>query len=383
MNSPTYPLPFGVRRLSVSLLALLLSLPLAAQQVTTEPQPAPKPTPVPTEAEMKQAAAATTDDEVVMLSPFTVSNDRDQGYFAENTLAGSRLNTNLADVAASITVVTKQQMEDTASVDINDVFKFEANTEGSGTYTPLITDRGTAKDAVAGYTLGNDGGTTTNAQSNRIRGLGVPDAAMNYYPTNNRIPFDAYNTQSVEISRGPNSLLFGLGSPAGIVNQSTAQAVLNRDTNNVQVRTDHKGSFRGSFAFNRSIIDNKLALYMGFLYNDQRFERKPASDLTNRQFAAITFKPFPKTIIRAFAEGYENKANRPNSLTPRDFVTPWLQSGRPVYDPITRMVTRLDGGAVTGPYVFSTLSPVMSPAISPTPRTCRRPRPRSTSPASF
>jgi outer membrane receptor protein involved in Fe transport len=358
MNSPNYPLHSGVRQLQVSLLALLLMVPLSAQEAKTEvAKPEPKAA-APTTAEVTQAAAtARTDEEVIQLTPFTVTNDRDQGYFAENTLAGSRLNTNLADVAASITVVTKQQMEDTASVDINDVFKFEANTEGSGTYTPLITDRGTAKDSVAGYTLGNDGGTTTNAQSNRVRGLGVPDAAMNYYPTNNRIPFDAYNTQSVEISRGPNSLLFGLGSPAGIVNQSTAQAVLNRDTNNVQVRTDHNGSFRGSFAFNRSIIDNKLALYMGFLYNDQRFERKPASDLTNRQFAAITFKPFPKTVIRAFAEGFENKANRPNSLTPRDFVTPWLQSGRPVYDPITRSVTRLDTGVVTGPYVFSTLSP--------------------------
>jgi outer membrane receptor protein involved in Fe transport len=40
---------------------------------------------------------------------------------------------------------------------------------------------------------------------------------------NNRIPFDSYNTQSVEITRGPNSLLFGLGTPAGIVNQSAAQ----------------------------------------------------------------------------------------------------------------------------------------------------------------
>ena len=68
-------------------------------------------------------------------------------------------------------------MDDTASLDINDVFKYEAGTEGSSTYSPVITDRGTAKDTVAGYTLGNDGGTTTNAQSNRVRGLAAPDAS--------------------------------------------------------------------------------------------------------------------------------------------------------------------------------------------------------------
>ncbi len=302
--------------------------------------------------------------QTVQLSPFTVSTTKDSGYFAQNTLAGSRLNTNLSDLAASITVVTKQQLEDTASLDINDVFRYEAGTEGSATYSPVITDRGTAKDALAGYTLGNDGGTTTNAQSNRVRGLAAPDAAMNYFPTNNRIPFDAYNTQSVEITRGPNSLLFGLGSPSGIVNQSSAQAVLNRDTNTVQLRTDHNGSFRSSFALNRSLIKDKLALYAAVLYNDQQFERKPSSDLTRREYAAITFKPFPNTTIRAFAEGYNNDANRPNFMTPRDQVTPWYQAGRPVYDPTTRTITQLDTGKKFGPYVSSTLSPGYTAALN-------------------
>jgi hypothetical protein len=312
-------------------------------------------------ARLQADAAGTTTTppagDVITLSPFTITTTKESGYFAENTLAGSRLNTNLADVAASITVVTKQQMEDTASLDINDVFKYEAGTEGSSSYSPVITDRGTAKDTVAGYTLGNDGGTTTNAQSNRVRGLAAPDAALNYFPTNNRIPFDAYNTQSVEITRGPNSLLFGLGSPAGIVNQSAAQAVLNRNSGSVQLRTDHNGSFRSALSFNRSVIKDKLAVYGAFLYNDQQFERKPSSDVTKRQYGAITFKPLPKTVIRGFVEGFENDANRPNFLTPRDQVTPWYQAGRPAYDPVTRTITVLDTGRVLGPYVSNALSP--------------------------
>ncbi|MFM9030579.1 MAG: hypothetical protein ACKOTF_07845, partial [Opitutaceae bacterium] len=51
--------------------------------------------------------------------------------------------------------------------------------------------------------MGNDGGTTTNAQSNRVRGLAAPDAALNYFPTNSRIPFDSYNTQSVAAAALP------------------------------------------------------------------------------------------------------------------------------------------------------------------------------------
>jgi hypothetical protein len=302
--------------------------------------------------------------DILQMSPFSVATTRDSGYFAENTLAGSRINTNLADLAASITVVTKQQMDDTASLDINDVFKYEANTEGSSTYSPSITDRGTVKDTVAGYSFGNTGETTTNAQSNRIRGLNAPDAAINNFPTNNRIPLDSYNTQSVEITRGPNSLLFGLGTPAGVVNQNASQAVLNQDSGNVQLRTDDDGSFRTSVDFNRSLLKDKLAVYGAFLYNNQQFERKPSRDLTRRQYGAITFKPFPKTVIRGFAENYLNHANRPNFFTPRDFVTPWFQAGRPAYDSIARTVTIQDTGRTLGPYVSNVLSPGYNAAVN-------------------
>lgn len=302
-------------------------------------------------------AAARSPGDVVQLTPFQVTTTKDSGYFAENTLAGSRLNTNLADLAASITVVTKQQMEDTAALDINDIFKYEASTEGSATYTPSVVDRGTAKDTVAGYSFGNNGDTTTNAQSNRVRGLAAPDAAINNFPTNNRIPFDAYNTQSVEITRGPNSLLFGIGTPAGIVNQSVAQAQLNKDTNQVVLRTDQYGSIRYSLALNRSLIKDKLAVHGALLFNDQQFQRKPSGDLTRRQYGAVTYRPFPKTTLRGFAENYRNDANRPNSLTPRDFVSSWFAAGRPAYDPTTRQITVLDTGRVLGPYVSNVNSP--------------------------
>ncbi|WP_438482011.1 TonB-dependent receptor plug domain-containing protein [Oleiharenicola lentus] len=325
------------------------------------------------------AAAKKEKDDLLQLSPFVVSTKKDSGYFAENTLAGSRLNSNLSDLAASITVVTKQQLDDTAALDINDVFKYEASTEGSSSYTPQILDRGTVKDSVGGYSFGNNGDSTTNAQSNRVRGLAAPDASLNYHPTNNRIPFDSYNTQSIEISRGPNSLLFGMGSPAGIVNQSAAQAALNRNTNSVSVRTDHVGSFRTSLAINRSLIEDKLALYAAFLYNDQQFERKPSYDRTRRQYAAMTYKPFKNTIIRAFAENYRNDANRPNFITPRDGVTPWIQAGRPMYDPVSRNITfqnaatvtlpngttrSVTAGQVYGPIIFDSRSPGYNPAVT-------------------
>jgi outer membrane receptor for ferric coprogen and ferric-rhodotorulic acid len=108
MNTTRNPL-LRPSRLATALAVLtLLSAPLARAQAVAPAQPATEPEKAPPK-----------DKDVVELSPFTVKSEKDTGYFAENTLAGSRLNTNIADLAASITVVTKQQMEDTASVDIN------------------------------------------------------------------------------------------------------------------------------------------------------------------------------------------------------------------------------------------------------------------------
>lgn len=331
-------------RAAFSLLVLMCAVRLPAQQVADPDAVEP---------------ADPDKEEVVKLSPFSVTTTKDSGYFAANTLAGSRMNTNIADLGSSISVITKQQFEDTASTDINDIFRYEVNTEGSLTYTQsTLSMRGDGVlDTNAGGTRGNAVESYTNAGANRVRGLGSPSSAINYYPSIGSVPFDAYNTQTVEISRGPNSMLFGLGSPAGIVNQSTAQAQLNQRSAQVQLRTDQYGSFRTSFNFNQGLIDDKLAIYGAAVYDDRRFDREPAYDKTDRFYGAITYKPFEKTTIRFNAERYNNENRRPNTLTPRDYVTEWNQAGRPYYDPNTKMVYSLDTGAVLSMIVDNASSP--------------------------
>jgi hypothetical protein len=300
------------------------------------------------------------DDDVIMLSPFQVDATKEKGYFAENTLAGSRMRTNIADLGAAISVVTKQQMEDTASLDVNDIFRYELGTEGSSTYTPTrLTHRNDGvADAIAGATYGNDiNNTSTNSSANRVRGLGSPSFALNYYSTIAQIPFDSYNAASFEINRGPNSLLFGMGSPAGIVNMSTAQAQINKNSAQAQIRIDDRGSRRASLSFNKTLLKDKLAIYGALLYNDQQFERKPSYDITRRQYGAITYKPFKRTKITASVEGYDNDNRRPNSLMPRDGVTEWRAAGMPYYDSTTQSIVYGSSGVQAGVYAPSLFSP--------------------------
>lgn len=347
LTAPTRLTQRKIRCLAASLSALLTLGSTFAQQAPAQP------------AAADSSADGAAGDKAIVLSPFTVDASKDRGYYAPNTLAGSRMKTNLADLGAAISVVTKAQMEDFGSTDVNDVFRYEVNTEGSGTYTPAVQAfrNDGILDVNAGGTQGNLVSAYTNAQANRVRGIGVPSAAINYYPSIAALPADSYNLQSIEVSRGPNSMLFGLGSPAGIVNQSTSQALLNQNSLRVQLRTDDRGSFRSSFSFNRSLLKDKLAIYGAVLYNDQRFERKPSYDITKREYAAITFKPFSKTTIRFNFENYDNKNRRPNTISPVDYVTQWNLAGRPTYDALTKQITLLTTGQVYGPYISSESSP--------------------------
>ncbi len=350
------------RRSVASLLAALLIPSLApawAQDQAASPS-SNGPTPAaPAAPDQSQPQASASNSQVVQMSPFEVNASQNQGYFSANTLAGTRLNNNIGDLASSITVVTKQQMEDTNSLNINDVFRFEANTQGASTYTPYTLVRTNVSDVLAGGGSTNGNYVDAEDSGNRVRGLASVDNEEDNYFASSRLPFDAYNTDSVEIDRGPNSIIFGSGSPAGIVNQSRTQAVLDKFSGEADVQGGSWGGFRESVSFNIPLINDTLALYVSQMYDSEGFEQKPSSDITRRQYVAMTLNPFKshKTKFQFSFENYSNYADDPNSLTPVDLVTPWLAGGRPVWNPVTDEVTYLNTGQTSVPLAIGSTYP--------------------------
>src|SRR5262249_39766045 len=65
------------------------------------------------------ATRADGDDSIFTLSPFVVPAGEDNGYKATSTLAGTRLRSDLKDIAASISVVTKDFMKDVNVTDLS------------------------------------------------------------------------------------------------------------------------------------------------------------------------------------------------------------------------------------------------------------------------
>ncbi|HRE80828.1 MAG TPA: hypothetical protein PLN52_07255, partial [Opitutaceae bacterium] len=96
--------------------ACTLSLPAFAWAQTS---PNPPTAPVPPE-------------EVVQLSPFSVSADRQVGYQAESTLAGAGLRTPIENVGSAISVITPQFFADTGSTKMRDVLVYQAGMETAG-----------------------------------------------------------------------------------------------------------------------------------------------------------------------------------------------------------------------------------------------------------
>ncbi len=284
------------------------------------------------------AAPLPPKDEVITLSPFQVDTSRDNGYYAANTLSGTRLNSSVQDLGSSITVITKQQMEDTASLDINDVFRYEANTEGIYDFTA------TSSSTPASDQIQQNPGAAT-----RIRGISAPNITVDYFTHLTRIPVDTYNVGSAEISRGPNSIVAGIGNPSGTVNWNLDDANVSRATNRINFRADSYGGTRSSFNLNRPLWQNKLGLRVAAVYADNKYEQKPSYDQVKRVYGALNFKPFERTTLKFKGEVYHENRQTPNSLTPRDGVTEWLNSGQPTWNPLTWTAT-VNGVATVIPY---------------------------------
>lgn len=292
---------------------------------------------------VSSSTSSDQDDKVVELSPFQVTTD-DAGYQASNALSGTRLNTRLEDIASSTTVVTKQQLLDTAVNDINDLFLYEASTEGLGSFTAV--------------TINRDGGVNDDAASdpntaNRIRGMNATNIAIGNFVSNRKVPFDVYNIDSVEISRGANSNLFGLGTGSGVVNLVRSAANVQRRSTSIAGRADSTGGTRGSFDVNQPLILNKLAIRVSGVAQNKAFEREPSYDDTRRLYGALTWKPTKKTTFRFSGEHYTREAQVPNYVTPRDFISDWVAYGKPAWDPTTFRVTYANG-TTTGTFAQNT-----------------------------
>ena len=303
-----------------------------AQQVAPPPPPS-QVNRVPSANEVRAATppSPASGEDVLILSPFEVNTDLDTGYLATTAQSGTRLRTELKDIASSISVVTKDFMNDIGATDLGGLLVYTLGTEVNGV-GGNFSDAGTVANP-SGNETDYDGAFASASPSTRVRGLTSADMSRDFFITS--IPLDSYNTDRVEISRGPNAMLFGLGSPAGIINNSLITANLRRRITNVEVRTDQFGSFRTSLDHNQVLARDKFALRVASVYEDNNYKVEEAWRRNKRAFLTGTYRPFKDTTIRVSGEIGAVDSNMPETRPPFDAYSYWWDAGRPVWDPNT------------------------------------------------
>ncbi|MDA0350462.1 MAG: TonB-dependent receptor plug domain-containing protein [Verrucomicrobia bacterium] len=255
------------------------------------------------------------EEKVFELSPFTVESDETVGYMATTTLAGTRIKSDLKDIASSISIYTKEFMQDTGATSIQELLVYTTGTEVAGLGGNFSNERDNG-----GFVLDFSGERFTANSTTRVRGLAAADNTRNYFSS--VIPLDSYNISRVTINRGANNILFGLGSPAGIIDRSLSRPI-NSNANEVSFRVDKYGSLRGTFDVNRVLVEDKVNVRVIGLHDWRQFQQIPSFDKSRRLYGALDYLPFENTTIRFNVEVGDRDGSPEVLAPPRDRLSYW------------------------------------------------------------
>ena len=177
------------------------------------------------------------------------SNDNGTvGYLATRTSSATKTNTPLLDIPQSISIMTRQQINDIGALKLEDVVR----------YMPGV--------------LWHQG--ENNRDQVIIRGQSSSaDFFVNGMRDDAQIFRDLYSTQRVEVLKGPNALIFGRGNAGGVVNRVLKEAdgvtrreatILGGSFNDKRVSTDVGGAVTNTFAARLNAVYEDTDSYRDF-----------------------------------------------------------------------------------------------------------------------
>ena len=257
--------------------------------------------------------------DAVVLSPFQVNTSRDSGYVASSTLAGTRLNSEIWDSPAAISVFTSEFMSDLGILDVKSSLNFALNaSEDTSNYT-------------GNFLVAND----VNIQ---IRGFIDAAVGRNYFTW--RLSSDVFNVERIDFSRGPNSVLFGVGAPGGIVNTSSKRALIGQDSAQLRTRIGSWDDYRVEYDFSKTLLKDKLAVRANLLWHDKNDWREFKTSKRRAGALAATYRPFQSTEIRFDSEYGDVDQLHAQPYPAREGFVGWETAGR--------LISNTYGQAVNG-----------------------------------
>jgi outer membrane receptor protein involved in Fe transport len=201
------------------------------------------------------------------LSPFEVSTSSDVGYLSTNSTSGTSLNTAIKDLPMSIQVVNREFISDYGASNLEEALVYAAGVFTSDNQASSATG-GTRSGGRGDRSISSAGSGSRFANVVYIRGLSTPyQNRMGFrygglvVTPNSAVALggmlDSVNMERMEVVKGPNSLLYGVGVLTGIVNVIPRRP-LDEPRYTVSVKAGNYDYFRTEADLTGPIFNNDL-----------------------------------------------------------------------------------------------------------------------------
>ncbi|HET7535024.1 MAG TPA: TonB-dependent receptor plug domain-containing protein, partial [Candidatus Didemnitutus sp.] len=238
------------------------------------------------------ATPAPAGEDVVKLSPFTVSTDRDYGYRASNSIAGTRTNTPIKDIPINIQVFTKELADDLYITNQLDLEAYNAS---------LVYG---AADVFSSNPIQQP------YQNFLFRGFrqnwGLRDGIREYDPV------DLQNIARVEVVKGPAAALYGLAYPGGVMQNITKTVDYTHNFLQLQATVGDQGGYRGTIDANMTakLGSGKIGIRYNGAYEISKDIREHSEGSVKLSAIALDWQPTETTDLDFLMEkGYREKPN--------------------------------------------------------------------------
>ncbi|CAM3480772.1 TonB-dependent siderophore receptor [Bordetella flabilis] len=220
------------------------------------------------------------------------------GYVARRSVTATKTATALEDTPQSISVITRQQMEDRGVQNLSEAFAYSAGVIGDN-----VAEARYDKPVIRGFPA-----------RQYLDGLYI-----NYYASGYLMPrIETYGLERVEILRGPSSVLYGANSPGGLVNLVSKRPTADtRGEVNVQYGSDDRK--QTSFDFSGAADPNQKVLYrLTGLFRDSGTQTNHADDDRIFIAPALTLRPSADTTFTLLTHYQRDRQGTAINFLPRE-----------------------------------------------------------------
>ena len=226
----------------------------------------------------QQAAEPILLDEIVLTASSDASVQAD-GYVGGQAQVATKSNTPVAETQQSISVVTSQQIEDQGAQTLGQALNYTAG--------------------VVGQPFGADP-RFDSAHRARLQGRALSIRERSAPVARPGGPaYEIYGLQQVEVLKGPNSSLYGAGSPAGIINQVQKRAQ-DFDFSESGCWRDSNDSAQTFFDLNR-VASPTLSWRLTGILRDSKTQIRELTNERGYLGAALRYAPDDATTVDVIA----------------------------------------------------------------------------------